>query len=172
MQRRNFLIWASVFLLNFVLLSTYLLNKILKYVVGPKLTFEQEAKLIENRIKNLERNVYIENLRKERLIKDKLLICDIKDLKRREGFQFVDFNLKPAFAFLGNDGKPVLISSVCTHLGCTLQNKLKKGKLFCPCHISYFDVSSGQVLEGPAKKPLPMIPYVVEDGKVFILKNA
>lgn len=171
MQRRNLLIWVSVFLLNFILLSTYLLSKVLKYIVGPKLTFEQEAKFIENRIKNLEKNVYFENLRKERLLKDKLLVCDMKDLKRREGLQFVDFNLKPALAFLGEDGKPVLISSVCTHLGCTLQNKLKKGKLFCPCHISYFDVCSGQALEGPAKAPLPMIPYIVEDEKVFIVKN-
>ena len=67
--------------------------------------------------------------------------------------------------------QPVLVSSVCTHLGCTVQNKLNKGRLLCPCHISYFDLDTGKALKGPAKVPLPMIPFVVEDEKIYIVKD-
>lgn len=164
--------WFSFAVISIIMLSANLLTKIWNFILGPKLTIEQEAKLIEKRIQNLERNAISEKLKEERLLKDKILICEIKDLKKKEGFSFTDFNLKPALAFLDDKDKPILISSVCTHLGCTVQNKLKKGKLLCPCHISYFELNTGNPLEGPAKKPLPMIPFVVEEEKVYIIKNA
>jgi Rieske Fe-S protein len=44
------------------------------------------------------------------------------------------------------------ISSVCTHLGCNVK---RSGPGFaCPCHGSQFD-ENGQVVHGPAPKPLP-----------------
>lgn len=172
MNRRNFLIWLPLAVMSFIALAINLLNKAFRYIGGPKLTLEQEAKLIEKRIRSLEQSVTLERLKSERLVKDKIFICDFKDLKKTEGVSFVDFNLKPALAFLGKNDKPILVSSVCTHLGCTIQNQLNRGKLFCPCHITYFDLESSKVLEGPAKSPLPKIPFVIESEKVFIVKNA
>ena len=172
MKRRDFLIWLPVATVSFVAIATNLLSKLWSYISGPKLTVEQEAKLIEKRIQNLERTVSLEKLREERLLKNKIFICTLKDLKKKEGISFVDFNLKPALAFKGTNNEPVLISSVCTHLGCTVQNKLNKGRLLCPCHITYFELETGKALEGPAKSPLPMIPFVVEDEKIYIVKDA
>ena len=171
MNRRNFLIWLPVATVSFVAIAGNLLSKLCGYIIGPKLTAEQEAKLIEKRIQNLEQIVSLEKLREERLLKDKIFVCELKDLKKKEGLTFVDFNLKPALAFKGNNEKPILISSVCTHLGCTVQNKLNKGRLLCPCHISYFDLDTGKAFKGPAKVSLPMIPFVVEDEKIYIVKN-
>ena len=171
MERRNFLIWFSIAFVSFFSLSVNLLNKIWHFILGPKLTATQEANLIEKRIESLERNISLEKLREERLLKNKIFICELKDLKKKEGIPFIDFNLKPALAFKGANDQPVLISSVCTHLGCTVQNKLNKGRLLCPCHITYFELENGKVLEGPAKKPLPMIPFVIEGEKIFIIKN-
>ena len=171
MQRRGFLIWLVVALSGFIALAANLLNKIFNYVIGPKLTVEQEVKLINNKIQSLERSSYIEKLRQERLLKDKIFICNIDDLSKKEGISFIDFNLKPALAFRGKDNNPVLISSVCTHLGCTVQNKLNKGRLLCPCHISYFELETGKALEGPARLSLPMIPFAIEDEKVYIVSN-
>ncbi|MBI3591604.1 MAG: ubiquinol-cytochrome c reductase iron-sulfur subunit [Candidatus Melainabacteria bacterium] len=172
MHRRDFLIWLSITVSGFIALTTNLLNKILRYISGPNLTKEQEAKLVEEKIQNLDRSVHLEKLREERLLKDKILICGLKDLKKKEGLPFVDFNLKPALAFLGKDNNPVLISSVCTHLGCTVQSKLNKGRLLCPCHITYFELDTGKALEGPAKLPLPMVPFIVEENKIYIVKHA
>ena len=172
MKRRDFLIWLPVAIVSFIAIAGNLLSKLCGYIIGPKLTAEQEAKLIEKRIQNLEQTVSLEKLREERLLKNKIFVCNFQDLKKKEGISFVDFSLKPALAFKGNNEEPILISSVCTHLGCTIQSKLNKGRLLCPCHITYFELETGKALEGPAKLPLPMIPFVVENEKIFIVKNA
>ena len=44
------------------------------------------------------------------------------------------------------------VSAVCTHLGCTVRHLDGEG-FVCPCHGSRFDLH-GQVLEGPAPRPL------------------
>ena len=48
-------------------------------------------------------------------------------------------------------GKIIAHSLVCTHLGCTVE---EKGDGFaCPCHGSRFE-ADGALLEGPAQRPL------------------
>ncbi|OXM62453.1 ubiquinol-cytochrome c reductase iron-sulfur subunit [Amycolatopsis vastitatis] len=55
-------------------------------------------------------------------------------------------------------------SAVCTHQGCTVAPK--GADLVCPCHGSVFNALTGEVKQGPAKKPLPSVPVKVENGKV------
>ncbi|MBT2397766.1 Rieske (2Fe-2S) protein [Streptomyces sp. ISL-100] len=57
-------------------------------------------------------------------------------------------------------------SAQCTHAGCVL-DKIEKDEGNCPCHGSRFDVSTGEVLQGPATVPLPAIPVKVEGGKLI-----
>ena len=43
----------------------------------------------------------------------------------------------------------------CTHMGCSLATgKLDGTTVTCPCHGSQFDVTSGAVVRGPAKRPV------------------
>ena len=43
----------------------------------------------------------------------------------------------------------------CTHRACSLaKGKLDGTTVTCPCHGSQFDVTSGAVLRGPAKRPV------------------
>jgi nitrite reductase/ring-hydroxylating ferredoxin subunit len=43
----------------------------------------------------------------------------------------------------------------CTHRACSLaKGKLDGTTVTCPCHGSQFDVTTGEVLQGPAQQPV------------------
>jgi glycine/D-amino acid oxidase-like deaminating enzyme/nitrite reductase/ring-hydroxylating ferredoxin subunit len=52
------------------------------------------------------------------------------------------------------DGELHAVSMRCTHLGCLVRFNAAETSWDCPCHGSRFDVD-GEVLEGPAVRPLP-----------------
>jgi len=77
------------------------------------------------------------------------------------------------------DGKPVLvvnlegkyyaIGNVCTHRGCMLSNGvLKAESVQCPCHGSVFDIKTGKVVKGRAKKPEPAFQVRVEGDQILV----
>lgn len=55
-------------------------------------------------------------------------------------------------------------SAVCTHSGC-LVNKVADGTIDCPCHGSKFSLD-GQVVNGPAKKPLEPVNITVQGESI------
>ncbi|NKY40564.1 Rieske (2Fe-2S) protein [Cellulomonas septica] len=58
-------------------------------------------------------------------------------------------------------------SAVCTHQGC-LVGEVADGEIRCPCHGSVFDARSGDVVRGPAQRPLPEVDVDVRDGRVVL----
>lgn len=68
-------------------------------------------------------------------------------------------------------GEYKAFSAQCTHAGCVL-DKIEKDEGNCPCHGSRFDVTTGEVLQGPATVPLPAIPVTVEGGKLVANQQA
>jgi len=57
-------------------------------------------------------------------------------------------------------------SSRCTHLGCTVRRTASG--FFCPCHGAKYD-SSGSVIAGPARRPLPWFHVWAEaDGRIWV----
>ncbi|HEY7125379.1 MAG TPA: non-heme iron oxygenase ferredoxin subunit [Ktedonobacterales bacterium] len=61
------------------------------------------------------------------------------------------------------------LGDTCTHLGCSLSaGKLEGTAVTCPCHGSRFDVTSGAVLRGPARKPEPSHRVEVRDGALWL----
>ncbi len=64
-----------------------------------------------------------------------------------------------------------VLSTVCTHLGCTPNWLPSDEKFKCPCHGSGF-VITGINIEGPAPRPLERYRIVMaEDGQILIDKN-
>lgn len=55
----------------------------------------------------------------------------------------------------------------CTHLGCAVPWVEEEGQFHCPCHGSLFD-RNGEVLGGPAPRPLDTFPVTVRSGEVWV----
>jgi nitrite reductase/ring-hydroxylating ferredoxin subunit len=59
-------------------------------------------------------------------------------------------------------GKVYCLSGRCSHAGAPLAEGTLDGKILtCPWHYSQFNITNGQVVRGPAYKPLKA--YVVEE---------
>jgi ubiquinol-cytochrome c reductase iron-sulfur subunit len=61
-------------------------------------------------------------------------------------------------------------SKICTHVGCPISLwEAQTHQLLCPCHQSTFDLAdNGKVLFGPAARPLPQLPIMVDDEGYLI----
>ena len=82
-------------------------------------------------------------------------------------------NLPEGISFHGkvitnkSPGKLEILSSRCTHLGCTV-NKIENEHLVCPCHGSVYSLH-GKVIKGPASKPLTELPFTIDKKKGEII---
>jgi 3-phenylpropionate/trans-cinnamate dioxygenase ferredoxin component len=63
------------------------------------------------------------------------------------------------------DGTFYAFDDTCTHMACSLAGgDLEETTVICPCHGSEFDVTSGAVLQGPAREPVETYETRVEGG--------
>ena len=58
-------------------------------------------------------------------------------------------------------------SAVCTHMGCIV-NQISNGTIDCPCHGSQYSITTGDVVTGPAPRPLPAKQIKVSGGSIFL----
>jgi nitrite reductase/ring-hydroxylating ferredoxin subunit len=57
----------------------------------------------------------------------------------------------------------------CTHLGCSLaEGQLAGTTVTCACHGSEFNVTTGEVVRGPAREPVASYPVRLENGALRI----
>ena len=88
-----------------------------------------------------------------------------KDMEFRDETGKAIWTNKKDIPYLAFSGK-------CPHLGCAFKWRKHKvlGQVFlCPCHLSIYD-ASGQVLDGPAPRPLDLLPIQVSaNGEVQII---
>jgi menaquinol-cytochrome c reductase iron-sulfur subunit len=65
------------------------------------------------------------------------------------------------------DNQAVAFAPQCTHLGCAYHWDEDHDYFLCPCHTSTFALD-GNVLSGPAPRPLDRYQIKLEGGKVLI----
>ncbi|MCY0898091.1 MAG: non-heme iron oxygenase ferredoxin subunit [Firmicutes bacterium] len=69
------------------------------------------------------------------------------------------------------DDKLYAVSGICTHAFSELADgELEGTRLYCALHFACFDIRTGQVLEGPAEKPLKTYEVIESDGQIWIQK--
>jgi cytochrome b6-f complex iron-sulfur subunit len=75
----------------------------------------------------------------------------------------------PILIIHSEEGRYLALSAKCTHLGGPLQYQHPQKNIYCGWHHSEFDLE-GQVIKGPAKRPLTQ--YRVEkQGDIIRIKN-
>lgn len=163
--RRTFIKGALATGAAVTLLSVGVMDKMVRFFRGPSLEPHQQAELLDKRLARLEQTAAQRKLELERMKNEHIFVAPLAQLLPAKGLYFTDYQMRPALAFRGADGMPLLISAKCTHLGCTVASEAdNQGRLLCPCHISYFDIQTGQPNTGaPAKAPLPHIGWTLID---------
>ena len=67
------------------------------------------------------------------------------------------------------DGTLYAFSDICTHQGCNLSpSDIEGTEIQCECHGSVFDVTTGAVVNPPAREPLPVFNVREEGGDLQI----
>lgn len=78
--------------------------------------------------------------------------AELADLKKDESMIIRSKGMR-AGVYKDESGKLYAVDTTCTHLGCEVHWNSGERTWDCPCHGSRFSYT-GEVLEGPAKKPL------------------
>lgn len=151
-------------------------TRIFEFFFGPRLPQKEQADLLALRLKRMQDSVHLAELELERDRDAFILVAPLSELSATTGKYFIDYQMLPALAFMDEKGLPNLLSAKCTHLGCTVGNQVDdKGQILCPCHISYFNINTGQPNPGaPAKLPLKHLSWVLMDKnkKVIARRDA
>jgi 3-phenylpropionate/trans-cinnamate dioxygenase ferredoxin component len=64
------------------------------------------------------------------------------------------------------------IADECTHAGCSLayEGELEDDRVTCQCHMSVFDLSTGEAIEPPATEALAVYRVRVEGDKILVAR--
>ncbi|MBZ0166070.1 MAG: respiratory nitrate reductase subunit gamma [Candidatus Omnitrophica bacterium] len=164
-ERRLFVKASLGMGVSVLLLSLGTLDKFLSYFLKQDSTEAEQSHMLAKKLQHLKQSAQERELELERMSKSSIFVANMAELSRERGKYFIDYLMRPALAFVDEQGYPILLSAKCTHLGCTVgQDVDAQGRVLCPCHISYFNVKTGKPNDGsPAKDPLPHLGWELRD---------
>jgi len=71
-------------------------------------------------------------------------------------------------AFVVSSGEgTIVLSPVCSHLGCLVNWNSHRREFLCPCHGGRYTMT-GAVIGGPPPAPLSKLPFEIRDGKMYV----
>jgi len=104
----------------------------------------------------------------KREINRKIFTVGLEELPLNATKRFQDLQGRDLMIVRTGEREVRAISTVCTHLGCTVFWQKDRQEFFCPCHNGRFD-KNGIVLEGPPPAPLDLYPVEIEGDNVFVV---
>ncbi len=75
--------------------------------------------------------------------------------------------LKGRFYIVRTEDGLLALWQKCTHLGCAVPWVEAENQFHCPCHGSLFN-RVGEVIGGPAPRPLDIFPITIKSGEVWV----
>ncbi len=61
----------------------------------------------------------------------------------------------------------IVLSAVCSHLGCLVNYRKELKEFVCPCHGGKYDIT-GRNISGPPPAPLTRLPVKMEKGMMMV----
>lgn len=99
----------------------------------------------------------------------KIFVGTARDLPARLARERYIVSKKGKFFLLPATGNAVIaVKWNCTHLGCTLPPPGRNDFFDCPCHGSRFTTDTGDLIHGPAQRPLDYFPIILDQGDVIV----
>ena len=83
-------------------------------------------------------------------------------IEQRDGWRKIVIE-KPVYVSKDSQGQLIVLSAVCTHLGCTVPWVDKDKKFICPCHLGTF-AADGKLLGGPPPRGMDRLETKIEGG--------
>jgi cytochrome b6-f complex iron-sulfur subunit len=98
-------------------------------------------------------------------------LSDLAARPRR--FEIFKFGKGAGIVFITPDGEVRALSAVCTHLGCLVQYRPKRGDIWCACHNGRYDLL-GRNISGPPPRPLEEFVVHVNEatGTITVAKSS
>ena len=85
---------------------------------------------------------------------------------QRDGWREID-SAQSVYVTRGDDGKLVVLSAICPHLGCSISWQVGQNKFVCPCHGGEFKANGLRIL-GPPPRAMDSLPTQVNNGKLQV----
>lgn len=100
---------------------------------------------------------------------DQIVIClaDFPELAATDGAVTLNSSQGSLFVIRVDGNTVSTVSNRCTHLGCALAWRSASSLLHCNCHGSEFS-PEGDVLQGPANRPLDSYPTTLVNDTITI----
>jgi len=83
-------------------------------------------------------------------------------IEQRDGWRKIVIE-KPVYVSKGAQGQLIVLSAVCTHLGCSVPWVDKDEKFICPCHRGTF-AADGKLVSGPPPRDMDRLETRIEGG--------
>ena len=95
------------------------------------------------------------------------MLCRTDDVQENELKQFMLKGIE--LLVINRNNRFYCLEARCAHAGAPLaEGELENGVLKCPWHGSKFNIETGEVIRGPAKKQLRTYYSIVKDNTLFI----
>jgi len=88
-----------------------------------------------------------------------------------EEWKLFPFGQEPGILVQVNPGEFRAFQATCTHLDCTVQFHSESGRIWCPCHNGFFDLT-GRNVAGPPPHPLDAYEVQVVDDDIFVTRSS
>jgi menaquinol-cytochrome c reductase iron-sulfur subunit len=87
-------------------------------------------------------------------------------IEQRDGWRKI-VTEKPVYVVREKDGQLAVLSSICPHLGCSVQWKDAEQKFVCPCHFGVFD-ATGKLVSGPPPRGMDRLESRIESATLKV----